>query len=120
MEVEAARQLTVTAIALKRFQLRQGNYPQDLNALVPEFLSSVPRDPVDGQPLRYRVNPDGTFLLYSVGEDGQDNGGDPSPAANSKSFVAWLKGRDFVWPQPATPEEIAAYRAKAPAHHRSD
>src|SRR5262249_28063626 len=115
-----ARQLTVTAIALKRFQLRHGSYPLDLNTLAPEFLSSVPHDPVDGQRLRYRLNQDGTFLLYSVGEDGEDNGGDPSPATHSNSYVGWLKGRDFVWPQPATPEEIAAYRQKVASHRRSD
>jgi hypothetical protein len=120
MEVEAARQLTVTAIALKRFQRRHGNNPPDLNVLTPEFLSYVPRDPVDGKALRYRLNPDGTFLLYSVGEDGEDDGGDPSPAASSKASVAWLKGRDFVWPWPATPEEIAAYHQKTISHRRGD
>jgi len=120
MEAEAARQLTVTAIALKRFQLRHNNYPPDLNALLPEILSSVPRDPVDGQPFRYRLNTDGTFLLYSVGEDGEDNGGDPSPVTNSKSLVTWLRGRDFVWPQPATPEEIAAHHLKTASHRHGN
>jgi hypothetical protein len=80
----------VTAIALKRYQLRHGNYPTDLSMLVPEFLSTVPRDPVDGKLLRYRLNPDGTFLLYSVGEDGKDDGGD---ASLPKS----INGSNFYW-----------------------
>jgi hypothetical protein len=112
--VEAARQLTVTAIALKRYQLRHGNYPADLAALVPEFLPVIPKDPVDGKPLRYRRSDDGTFLLYSVGEDGVDNGGDPSRADKEVRSLDWQFGRDWVWPQPATADEIRAfYSSKA-------
>ena len=78
MRVEAAKQIVVTAIGLKRYQLKHGNYPPNLDSLVPEFLSVIPTDPVDGKPLNYRLKADGTFLLYSVGENGKDDGGDPS------------------------------------------
>jgi len=102
MRIEAARQITVTAIALKRSQLKHGNYPPDLNSLVPEFVSAVPFDPVDGQPLRYRPKADGTFLLYSIGENGKDDNGDPSleKGAQSKSLY-WqnIQALDWVWPQ---------------------
>lgn len=112
MRVEAAKQATVTAIALKRYQLKHGNYPKDLNSLVPEFVSTVPLDPVDGKPLRYRPNNDGTFLLYSVGENGVDDGGNPSleKGVTSSTFY-WQNNRalDWVWPQPATEAEIQAY-----------
>jgi hypothetical protein len=109
MTIESARALTVTAIALERFHLNHGEYPQNLSALVPEFLTSVPRDPVDGQPLRYRRDDDGAFLLYSVGEDGVDNGGDPHPEKSGSS--AWRSGRDWVWPRRATEAEIAEWRS---------
>ena len=102
--IEAGKQLTVTAIALKRFKLRHGNFPADLAALVPEFLPVVPLDPVNAQPLHYKPNADGTFLLYSVGEDAKDNGGDPT-STNPKTFW-WQRGRDWVWPQPASAQEI--------------
>jgi len=109
MNVEVSRQLIVTAIALQRYNLAHGTYPVDLTALVPQFLPNLPSDPVDGKPLRYRPNADGTFLLYSVGEDGEDNSGDPKPAKpESKSFY-WRNGRDWVWPQPASPQEVADY-----------
>ena len=117
MAAEASRRIDVTAIALKRYQLRHGDYPADLTALVPEFVPSVPRDPVDGQPLRYRRNTDGTFLLYSVGENGKDDGGDPLPGKGVKtSFFNWLNpdALDWVWPQPATPEEVQNYYAHPP------
>ncbi len=106
MVTEAGRQLTVTAIALKRHQLRHGNLPADLAALVPEFLPSVPLDPVNAQPLHYKPNADGTVLLYSVGEDAEDNGGDPKHAGNKTNSNFWRWGRDWVWPQPASAQEI--------------
>lgn len=112
MKIEAAKQLTVAAIALKRYQLKHGNYPTDLKSLVPEFISTVPVDPVDSQPLRYRQNTDRTFLLYSIGENGKDDGGDPSleKSVESPSFQ-WQNSHalDWVWPQPATPDEIQKY-----------
>ena len=112
MRVEVAKQMTITAIALKRYQLKHGNYPPDLNSLVPELLPSVPLDPVDGQPLRYHRNADGTFLLYSIGENGKDDGGDPSlDKGVEPSNYYWQNPHalDWVWPRPATPEEIQAY-----------
>jgi len=109
MQVEAARQMAVTAIALKRCQLRHGSHPADLAALVPEFLPAVPRDPVDGQPLRYRRSGEQSFSLYSIGADGEDNGGDANTAEAGSKSLAWQNGRDWIWPQPATEEEIRAY-----------
>ena len=107
---EAARAMTITAIALKRYQLRHGTLPPDLHALIPEFLPAIPNDPVDGHPLRYRSNGDGTFVLYSIGSDGVDNAGDPT----SGRLFYWLRARDWVWPQPATAREIEFFRANPP------
>ena len=109
LRMEAARDVVVTAIALKRFQLKHGQWPKSLAEVVPEFLPSVPIDPYDGKPLRYRPNGDGTYLLYCVGEDGVDNGGDPTcPPSAGSSSLDWLnpKARDWVWPQAATPAEV--------------
>ena len=106
MIAEANRQLVVTAIALQRYKLATGNYPPDLTALVPRFLPALPSDPGDGQPLRYKPIADGTFLLYSVGEDGEDNGGDANPAKPEGKSLYWQHCRDWVWPQPALPQEV--------------
>jgi hypothetical protein len=107
---ESARRLTVTAIALKRYHLQNGVYPVTLDDLVPAFLPAVPADFMDGKPLRYKLRPDGDFLLYSVGEDGQDNGGDPTPVPPATSINNWLAGRDIVWPRVATPAALEEYR----------
>lgn len=113
LDIEAARSITVAAIALKRYQLRHGSWPADLKTLVPEFVSQMPRDPMDGLPLRYRRNEDGTFTLYSIGRNGTDDGGDPGSAASLRD-LNWLRGHDWVWPQPATEEEIQDYYKSPP------
>jgi hypothetical protein len=115
MAAESSKRVVITAIALKRCQLKHGNYPTDLNALVPEFIPVVPLDPVGGQPLHYRRNADGTYLLYSVGENGMDDGGDPSlekGVAGSNFYWQNPRALDWVWPQSATEEEIQAYYKK--------
>jgi hypothetical protein len=90
-----------TVIAFKRYQLRAGKMPKNLGALVPEYLATLPRDLMDGQPLRYRLNADGSFVLYSVGEDAHEDGGDSRHVDSSTSqqrLDGW-SGRDWVWPQ---------------------
>jgi len=114
---ETARRLTFTAVALHRHRLKHGRFPASLGALVPEFLAEVPRDFMDGQPLRYRLEPDGQFRLWSVGEDFKDDGGDATEAHQKAGSVPvfWLRGRDWVWPQPANEAEVAAYHAELEA-----
>jgi hypothetical protein len=101
VHIECERQMTFAAIALKRFQLRHAKLPTELAALVPEFLAEVPCDGITGKPLCYRLKPDGSYLLYSVGDDGEDNGGDPNPPAGKGGPGLW-EGRDAVWPNAAT------------------
>ena len=110
---ETLRELTVAAIALKRYELRHGKPAPNLAALVPEFLPAMPRDYMDGQPLRYRLNSDGSFLFYSVGQDGRDDGGDATPTSGAGARPNLQNGRDLVWPAPASAEEIATEEAKA-------
>jgi hypothetical protein len=66
--------LAVTALAVERYRLARGGLPQALDQLVPDYLAAVPQDPFDGTPLRYQRTDRG-FLVYSVGEDGKDDGG---------------------------------------------
>jgi hypothetical protein len=63
---------TVALVAIKCWQARHGALPASLDALVPEYLDAVPRDPYDGKPLRYSAE---KRIVYSVGMDGQDSGG---------------------------------------------
>jgi len=103
VHTETERQLTLAAIALKRCQLRHGTLPPSLEALVPELLPATSYDPMSGKALCYRLKPDGSFVLYSVGEDGKDDGGDPRPASGNINGL-W-EGRDVVWPMGAAADK---------------
>ena len=114
------KQRVITAIALRRHQLAHGSWPAKLEELVPRFLPAMLLDPMDGKPLRYQRAADGTPLLYSVGTDGADAGGDPRPLTGTGKY--WMLGRDIVWPQRASAEELADHyremEAKRPANPR--
>jgi hypothetical protein len=69
VQLQAAR----TILALRAYQLTQGRLPPDLDALVPEFLESVPVDDFNGQPLHYSAE---RKIVYSVGKNLKDDGGD--------------------------------------------
>jgi hypothetical protein len=80
---------------------------------MPEFIASVPTDYMDGQPMRYQSNADGSFTLYSVGEDGKDDGGDTSLLPDKTNLRILWDRKDFVWPAPAFPEEIETFRKES-------
>lgn len=96
VQAETERQMTLAAIALKRFHVRHSNWPPSLGALVPEFLAAVPYDYMSAKPLCYHPMADAGYVLYSVGEDGKDDGGDPTPPPGTAPGL-WT-GRDAVWP----------------------
>jgi len=64
----------VTMLALREYHRAYGSYPVSLEELVPDFLPRLPIDYVDRRALRYARTDDG-YLLYSIGEDGRDDGG---------------------------------------------
>jgi hypothetical protein len=99
MIAETQRRMTLVAIALQRFSLSHGAPPPSLAELVPDFLGVIPLDPFDGWPLRYRLDPDGSFVLYSIGPDRVDDGGDPAPTTlNADPGLG--EAQDIVWPSP--------------------
>jgi hypothetical protein len=66
-------QATRTILALRAYQLTHGKLPPDLNVLAPQFLLEVPVDDFDGKPLRYLAE---KKMVYSVGKNLKDDGGD--------------------------------------------
>jgi hypothetical protein len=64
-----------TACAIERYRAsHEGRVPARLADLVPAYLATVPLDPADQQPLRYRILDPG-YVVYGIGEDGEDNQG---------------------------------------------
>ncbi|MEO7298093.1 MAG: hypothetical protein ABI042_05895 [Verrucomicrobiota bacterium] len=102
---QTERSMALCAIALQRYFARNGKFPTALGILVPEFFQIVPIDYFDGKPMKYFLNPDGSFTLYSVGEDGLNDHGNSSFASGKIGRSIWDR-KDTLWPAPATPEEL--------------
>jgi len=61
---------------------RAGQYPESLEALVPQYAEKLPHDIIGGQGLHYHRTGDGRFVLYSVGWNGKDDGAVDTPPAS--------------------------------------
>ena len=72
---EACADQALIACALERYRLANGQYPETLQKLAPTFLQTIPCDVMTGEPMHYRLNADSSYLLYSIGADGADDGG---------------------------------------------
>jgi hypothetical protein len=84
------------ACALERYHLTHSEYPEMLDALTPQFIEKIPHDIIGGQPLHYRRTGDGKFLLYSVGWNETDDGGQESLTKTPNGGIDLTKG-DWVW-----------------------
>lgn len=108
---QARCRCAAVGIAVERYRLRHGRWPDNLAALVPDFLPAAPTDMLDGRPLRYQRLADGV-VVYSVGPDGTDDGGKLADDADWQA--QWPAGMDIgfrLWdvarrgqPPPAAPE----------------
>jgi hypothetical protein len=79
------------ACALERHRLAHKEFPETLDALVPEFISQLPHDVITGEPYKYRRTDDGKFMLASVGWNETDDDG-----ALGKTLFDDKEG-DWVW-----------------------
>lgn len=89
---EARSRVAETALSLERYRLAKGAYPVELKGLVPEFCREVPIDPIDGKPLRYRLEADGSAVVYSINVNLKDDGG----TADREDYESVQQG-DYVW-----------------------
>jgi len=86
--------LARVAIALERYRLAHGEYPDSLDPLAPQFINPVPHDIINGHPLNYRRTADGLFVLYSVGWNEKDDGGARGTGPDSTRI---FDTGDLVW-----------------------
>jgi hypothetical protein len=70
--LEAAK----AGLAAEEFRVEHGRLPHDWNELVPRYLPSIPHDSFAGGPFQFKTTADG-IVIYSVGTDRKDDGGDP-------------------------------------------
>ncbi|GMW02143.1 MAG: hypothetical protein AMXMBFR84_32790 [Candidatus Hydrogenedentota bacterium] len=76
------------ALALCRYRIANGQYPDSLDQLVPEFIESVPIDWFVEGPMIYRKHDSG-YTLYSVGPDQQDNDGLERDGLSETYDIVW-------------------------------
>lgn len=99
-EYEAA----ITILALKRYFLENGEYPEALEVLQNKgYISKLPMDPYSDKSLIYK-KAGNNFTLYSIGENFIDNGGEQALTDNGQ-IIKWgraeIKTGDAVfWPVP--------------------
>ncbi len=79
-------------LALKTYKYERGAYPETLEQLKQTLDWKLPEDPFSGQDFVYRRQGEG-FILYSIGQDLEDDGGLPGRDERGK----WHDDRDIVW-----------------------
>lgn len=82
------------ACAIERYRLTHARYSDSLDQLAPQFIDKLPPDIIGGQPMHYQRASDGSFVLYSIGWNGTDDGGVTDPKA-------YVEKGDWVWKYPA-------------------
>ena len=70
----ALHRILLLELAIENYHDEHSQYPEQLEALVPNQLNQLPLDPFSNKPLKYQRT-DAGYLLYSVGPDGLDNNG---------------------------------------------
>jgi hypothetical protein len=85
--------------ALERYRIAQGQYPESLDLLTPQYISNLPHDVIGGQPLKYRRTSDGLFVLYSAGWNETDDGGKVVLTDSGQNVK--IEEGDWVWQMPA-------------------
>jgi len=95
---KAEYEATLTILALRRWRIEKGRYPDGLNELVAAgYLKRLPADPYSDGPLKYERRGE-DFVLYSLGADFDDDGGVRDP---DDPWGPGEKGGDRVfWPLP--------------------
>lgn len=97
--------LARVACALERYWQAHQQYPETLAAVIPAYLDKLPTDIITGQPLKYRRTESGQFVLYSVGWDEADDGGQfpieverPSERMRMRDWANHVEEKgDWVW-----------------------
>jgi len=90
----------ITTLAVIRFKQSTGDYPESLDDLVAAgYLKNLPMDPWSDKPLVYKRTDDG-FMLYGVGSNFKDDGGQVFRDDKGKVKKYADEGDWLFWPVP--------------------
>jgi len=88
----------ISTIAVIRYKKAHGDYPENLDQLLEaDLLSKLPMDPYSDKPLIYKKTDD-NFLLYSIGENFKDEGGEVFRDDNGRARKWPDEGDAVFWP----------------------
>ncbi|MCH8807072.1 MAG: hypothetical protein IH986_13410 [Planctomycetes bacterium] len=82
---EARRRATILTANLMAYRQRYGIFPDSLDVFAEKHFAI---DPFSEERFVYRREDDG-FVLYSLGEDIEDDGGERGPVGTGKDLVFW-------------------------------
>lgn len=107
-QIEFQRRAVSLHLAIERYRAAHSRPPGALSALVPEYLDLLLLDPYSGRPFIYKVLPEPdangrAYLLYSVGTDGEDDGGVSGEESRKKSKDLTIGPSDIVINEPPVP-----------------
>jgi hypothetical protein len=74
LRIQALLRVGQVMVAVERFRLVHGRWPDSIDSLVPRFLAERPADPLTARQLVLKKLSDGV-TIYSLGSDQTDNGG---------------------------------------------
>jgi hypothetical protein len=94
---QTGKNQAILACALERYRLANGQFPEGLGALCPQYISAIPTDVITGQPMKYSRLEGDRFQLYSVGWNERDDGGQVVMNPDGKSLN--VTAGDWVWPR---------------------
>ena|GEM_PF-3578222 len=84
--------LVTLALAMWRYRLAEGSFPADLGQLVSQYVLKPPTDPFTGQSMKM-ARTDNGIVVYSVGPDLNDGGGQAFDRKTMKGDVSLRVGR---------------------------
>lgn len=97
---QTAIEFLIIASALELQRKKNGQYPETIGELSPEFIQREPRHVIRGKALRYERRKNGEYALYSIGWNGKD---DLAPLlANPETpmfdiFESTAAAEDWIW-----------------------
>lgn len=83
--------LAQVGLSLSQYYIDHTQYPQELDSLIPDYLTESPIDPLTGGEFIYSKTNDG-YMLYSIGLNGIDD-----KATTDTDGLASKREGDLVW-----------------------
>jgi hypothetical protein len=100
-QAQATWELDNMALAATAYRIEHGAFPKDAADLVPQYMTLVPLDPFSGEPLKVHAEEDGGVVLYSIGPDMVDDGGEPFNETSRRGDITFRLQSPAVAPAAA-------------------